>query len=127
MAMKSNPVIWFELPVKDMARARKFYEAVLDLTLSPVTEMLGMKLSFFPMERDVVGAGGALILSDQAKPSQSGTIVYFSVPIDTVLQRVEPAGGTISLPRTSIGEYGFVAHVVDTEGNRIGLHEPAPM
>lgn len=127
MAKQSNPVIWFELPVKDIERARRFYETILGLTLAPPMEFAGSTLSFFPMERDVIGAGGALVLGEQAQPSQQGTLIYFSVKIDEVLPRVGPAGGTIALPRTSIGQYGFIALVIDTEGNRIGLHEPAPM
>ncbi len=128
MAAKSNPVIWFEIPVKDMARARRFYESALGLTLSPPAEMFGMTLSFFPMERNVVGAGGALITSETAQPSQQGTTIYFGVEsIDSVLERITRAGGKICLPRTTIGQYGFMAHFQDTEGNRVALHEAGTM
>lgn len=125
MEKKANPVIWFEIAVKDIARARRFYETVLGLELAEPIQMDEATLSFFPMEMDVVGAGGALIRSPHVEPSQQGTTIYFSVPsIDPVLERIGRAGGKHCMPRTSIGEYGFIAHFQDTEGNRVALHEP---
>lgn len=127
MSEKCNPVIWFELPVKDMDRARRFYGAAFGFELQAPITMGDMKLSFFPMERDTIGAGGALIQSANVEPSMQGTTVYFSVPaIDPVLERITKAGGKTCVPRTSIGEYGFIAHFQDTEGNRAALHEMAP-
>jgi predicted enzyme related to lactoylglutathione lyase len=76
------------------------------------------------MQMDVLGAGGALLRCDRIEPSVHGTTAYFSVPdIDPVLGRVGAAGGKTCVPRTSIGQYGFMAHFQDTEGNRVGLHE----
>lgn len=61
------------------------------------------------------------------RPSPDGAIVYLDAPgLDAVLSRVERAGGKVVMPRTDIGEPGFIALVVDTEGNRVGLHEPRP-
>lgn len=122
--MKSNPVIWFEIPVTDMDRAMRFYAAALGITLVPPTQVGEATLSFFPMEMDAVGAGGALIQTGQVQPSLQGTTVYFSVAsIDPVLERIIQAGGKSCVPRTSIGEYGFIAQFQDTEGNRVALHE----
>lgn len=124
MTPQNNPVIWFEIPVKDIARARRFYETVLGLNLEPPIQMGQATLSFFPMEMGVVGAGGALIQAEHVQPCEQGTTVYFSVEaIDPVLERINRAGGKTCLPRTSIGEYGFMAHFQDTEGNRVALHE----
>jgi uncharacterized protein len=121
---KQNPIRWFEIPVKDMDRARAFYETALGYPLTPPMDMLGMSISFFPMERDVVGAGGALIKTERVEPSAQGTNIYFGVDaIDPVAKRIESAGGKVCMPRTSIGEYGFILHFIDTEGNRVALHE----
>ena len=129
MASKHNPVIWFEIPVSDLQRARKFYAAALGVDLGPPVQMGPSTMSFFPMEQNAVGAGGALLHSPQAQPSQQGVTIYFSVEsIDPVLKRIEAADGKICLPRTSIGQYGFIAQFLDTEGNRVALHEiPAEM
>lgn len=124
MASKMNPVIWFEIPVKDIARAKKFYESALGIELSPPTEMFGAKFSMFPMQMNTAGAGGSLMQTDKVQPSQQGTTVYFNVDsIDPVLERIDKLGGKTCLPRTSIGQYGFMAHFQDTEGNRVALHE----
>lgn len=125
MAKPGNPVIWFELAVKDIARAKRFYETVFGFAMADPIQMGEAKLSFFPMEMDVIGAGGALIQSEHVQPSLQGTTVYFSVEaIDPVLERIAKAGGKNCMQRTSIGEYGFMAHFQDTEGNRVALHEP---
>ncbi len=124
MSTKMNPVIWFELPVKDMSRAKRFYEAALDVALDPPIQMDQSTICFFPMEQGVPGVGGALLRNDRVDPSLQGTTVYFSVPaINPVLERINRADGKTCLPRTGIGEYGFMAHFEDTEGNRVGLHE----
>ena len=122
MADQMNPVNWFEIPVLEMPRAKKFYEIVFGYQLS-LQEMGSLVMAWFPMVQGSPGATGTLIKAEAYTPSHSGTMVYFSVPdIDVVLQRVEDAGGKIINPKYGIGEHGFVAHFEDCEGNRIALH-----
>ena len=56
--------------------------------------------------------------------STKGTIVYLNGGKDLTdsLNKVEEAGGKIILPKTSIGQNGFMAHFINTEGNRIAFH-----
>ncbi len=117
-----NPVNWFEIPVVDLGRARSFYEGVFGVSLTP--EELGpFKMAFFPMENNVYGSTGALMKADGYAPSQTGIMIYFSVEsIEGTLGTVVAKGGTVLLPKTAIGQYGFIGHFADTEGNRIGLH-----
>ena len=62
------------------------------------------------------------------EPSHNGTTVYLSVEaIDPTLDDIKKAGGKTLIPRTSIGEFGFMAHFEDSEGNRVALHEPPKM
>jgi len=42
--------------------------------------------------------------------------------LDACLERVVPAGGAVVMPKTDIGDPGFIAVVRDTEGNLVGLH-----
>jgi predicted enzyme related to lactoylglutathione lyase len=122
VAKKTHIANWFEIPVKDMGRARKFYEKVFDVELS-LEEMGGMKLAMFPFTEDAPGAAGALLQGPSYEPSHAGTVVYFTVDdIEETLRRINGAGGKTIMPRTSIGEYGFIAHYEDTEGNRLALH-----
>lgn len=119
---KINAVNWFEIPVKDIGRAKKFYEKVFGLELTP-EEMGQYKMTFFPWTEGAPGAAGTLIQGETYEPSHAGTVVYFSVEdIEEALRKVSANGGRTLLPKKSIGEYGFIAHFEDTEGNRLALH-----
>lgn len=125
--MKPNPIVWFEIYVQDMARARKFYEAVFQCTLEPLAapegEASGMEMLSFPKAMDAPGAGGMLVRMDGVSPGGGGTLVYFDCEDCAVEQsRVQAAGGQVQKPKFAIGPYGFCAVVTDTEGNCIGLH-----
>ena len=118
----ANPVNWFEIPTRDLQRAKAFYEKVLGCELT-VQEMGSLRMAWFPMEQDAPGSTGSLVQNENYVPSVQGSMVYFSVPsIDDALPRVTENGGQVLNPKTSIGEYGFVAHFQDTEGNRVALH-----
>jgi uncharacterized protein len=125
--MKSNPVGWFEIYVQDMPRAKAFYEAVFQGVLeelkSPETESFSdMEMWAFPMSMDGAGAAGALVKMAGC-PSGGSTLVYFSCE-DCAVEAARAAsnGGKVFKDKMSIGVYGYIAIVVDTEGNMIGLH-----
>jgi predicted enzyme related to lactoylglutathione lyase len=120
--MNVNPIIWCEIYVQDMARAKAFYEAVFQFKLerlkNPQIEMWS-----FTMAMDKVGAGGALVKMEGVASGGNSTIVYFSCADCAVeTARATAHGGQVVREKFSIGEYGFIALVVDTEGNMIGLH-----
>ena len=122
--MNRNPVGWFEIYVQDMDLAKKFYEAVLHVELmkleSPDPEI---EMQAFPMNMEAGGASGALAKMEGCPSGGMGTLVYFSCEdCASEASRVEAAGGKICKPKMSIGQYGFIALVNDTEGNMIGLH-----
>jgi predicted enzyme related to lactoylglutathione lyase len=119
---KGNLGCWFEIYVQDLGRAKAFYESVFQITLdnlnSPDVEMLA-----FPMDMGKWGAGGALVKMEGMSSGGNSTIIYFSCEDCAVEQsRVVAAGGKIQREKWPIGEYGFIALAVDTEGNMIGLH-----
>jgi predicted enzyme related to lactoylglutathione lyase len=118
----NNPVGWFEIHVQDMARATAFYEAVLGVKLSKL-ESPGMNMQAFPMQRDGTGASGALVKMAGVASGGNSVLVYF-VCGDCAIEaaKAAKAGGRIHKEKTAIGEHGFIALVVDTEGNMIGLH-----
>jgi predicted enzyme related to lactoylglutathione lyase len=122
VAKKMNIANWFEIPVRDLKRAAKFYEKVFDVKLA-FEEMNGMNMAMFPMDQDALGAAGALMQAVSYEPSHAGTVVYFSVEsIDETLRRINANGGKTFMPKTAIGRYGFIAQYEDTEGNRLALH-----
>lgn len=122
-----NALNWFEIPVADIDRAQRFYEALLAVELR--RERMGPEtlLAVFPYQAE--GVGGCLFAGAHApKPSAAGTVVYLNVgtSLDAVLARVEAAGGRIALPRTELPDgMGCFAHIADSEGNRVGLHAMA--
>lgn len=115
---------WFEIPVKNMARAKKFYQYIFEIELDDLPMEQGPKMSMFPVEEG--GVGGALIeAQDFYTPSHEGTLVYLAANPDLqdVLDRIEPNGGKVLNPKTQISdEYGYMAVFEDTEGNRLALH-----
>jgi predicted enzyme related to lactoylglutathione lyase len=120
--MAQNPVRWFEIYVQDMNRAKKFYETVINVKLerlnSPEIEMWS-----FPMQMDQMGTAGALVRMQGVPSGGNSTIVYFACEDCAIEEgRAEKNGGKIHLRKMSIGEYGYVSLVYDTEGNMIGLH-----
>jgi predicted enzyme related to lactoylglutathione lyase len=121
----ANPVGWFEIYVQNMSRARTFYETVLAVTLEPLPSPDGSDIEMwtFPMQQDQPGAAGALVRMEGFPSGGNSTLVYFSCQ-DCAVEagRVEGVGGKVFKEKFSIGPYGFIALVTDTEGNMIGLH-----
>ncbi|HRH97799.1 MAG TPA: VOC family protein [Prosthecobacter sp.] len=129
MTPKRNPVGWFEIYVSDMARAKSFYETVLNIQMQPLPVPDGMEGGFemlmFPsdIENQAPGSGGTLCRMDGFKPGAGGTLIYFSCEDCGVeASRVAAAGGQVFREKFSIAPYGFIALILDTEGNMIGLH-----
>ncbi|TAN09428.1 MAG: VOC family protein [Burkholderiaceae bacterium] len=126
--MKTNPVVWFEIYVQDMRRAQAFYERVFQCKLAPMKAPEGIPpdthmMAFPGDDMTTYGATGMLIKMDGVPSGGGGSLVYFSCDDCAVEQaRVEAAGGQINKSKASIEPYGFIALVVDTEGNCIGLH-----
>ncbi|MGL6259722.1 VOC family protein [Vibrio sp. WXL103] len=122
---QSNPVGWFEIYVDEMDRAKAFYEAVLDVTLEKLESPAKMDIEMwcFPSEMERYGAAGALAHMSGVKAGGNSTLVYFSCDDCAIEEsRVATSGGQVQVPKMSIGDYGFISIVSDTEGNTIGLH-----
>ena len=117
-----HTLYWFEIPVTDFARAKAFYETVLGISIAPMAmgpTLMGM------LSTDPEAVGGAIVQGEGGVPSQNGTMVYLNGGDDLapLLARVAQAGGQVVVPKTEIGNgFGFFAHFVDTEGNKVGLH-----
>lgn len=122
MDTNRNPVGWFEIYVQDMERAKTFYQKTLEVTFERL-ESPGIELWAFPMKMDAGGAAGALVKMEGKDSGVGGTLIYFSCE-DCAVEAARAAenGGKIQKEKISIGEYGFIVLVSDSEGNLIGLH-----
>ncbi len=119
----TNAINWFEIPATDFTRAKKFYETILNAEIMEIPFPNG-KYGMLPADMMNGGVGGGLAQGEGFEPSDKGTIVYLNggEDLSVSLSKVEEAGGKIILPKTSIGENGFMAHFIDTEGNKVALH-----
>ena len=117
-----NPVGWFEIYVQDMARAKAFYQSVFGCSFERL-ESPGMDIWAFPMKAAGSGAAGSLVKMQGVPSGGNSVLVYFSCE-DCAIEAAKAgkAGGSVHKSKTSIGQYGHIALVVDTEGNMIGLH-----
>jgi uncharacterized protein len=118
-----NAIAWFEVPTLNIDRAQVFYEAVLQCKMR--REQMGpSEGAVFPYEGE--GVGGAVMCGPSAPAlGVGGTLVYLDVApsINAVLARVKLAGGSVAMDRTALPPgMGFIAHVIDLDGNRLGLH-----
>ena len=121
-----HAISWFEIPSNDIERAQKFYEAIFGITMIPM-DIEQLKMRLFPVEDMNTGVGGAIVHSDGFHKASltDGPLIYLNAnpDVQVILDRTESAGGKIMVPKTAISpEHGFMAVIMDTEGNRIGLH-----
>jgi predicted enzyme related to lactoylglutathione lyase len=110
---------WFYIPANDLDRAVRFYGTILEAPLR-VGDFGGERVAVFAHRED--GAGGALV---KGTPSSAGTLVYLTADgrLDRALALVEGAGGSIAVPKAALPNgMGYSAEIIDSEGNRVGLH-----
>ena len=120
----ANAINWFEIPATDFDRAKKFYSEVLDAQIHDSPNPM-MKYAFLPADPQKGEVGGAIACGEGYEPGTSGSIVFLNGGIDLApaLSRVNPSGGQVILPKTSIGPgMGFMALFIDSEGNKMGFH-----
>ena len=126
MEIPKNALTWFEIPVNDFDRARKFYSQILDYEM-PESNTGYKRMGFFLYDQENGGAGGAIVQGSEYLPSQRGSLIYLYAGNDlmTVLDRVENAGGKIELGKRPVSEeqdLGYFAIIFDTDNNRVALH-----
>jgi predicted enzyme related to lactoylglutathione lyase len=125
MEMTKDSVAWFEIPVSDFERAKKFYSAIFDYQMPEWPMGPDYKMGVLLYDQEAGGIGGAIIKGEGYVPGTSGPKVYLAAGKDltVVLNRVEKAGGKIVFPKTQISpELGYFARFIDSEGNELSLH-----
>jgi len=121
-----NAISWFEIPATDVDRAQKFYETILGISMISM-DMPNAKMRLFPLDSPLEGIGGSIVdTGGFHKPSTTdGPLVYLNgnPDVQIVLDKVAAAGGKVLVPKMEISpEYGCMAVIIDSEGNRIAFH-----
>ena len=122
----TNAISWFEIPTTDLDRAQKFYETIFGIQLVPM-DFENIQMRMFPLDDPMSGVGGTLVKTDgfHVPSATGGPLIYLNgnPDVQTVVDKVEAAGGKVTVPKTKISdEYGYMAVFLDTEGNRIAVH-----
>lgn len=122
MTKKINPVVYFEIPVKNIERAVAFYKAVFNFEFLK-ENIDNNEMALFPFVNDNSGISGALAKGEIYQPTKNGVVIYFHTEdIDETMKLATSNGGKILYPKTDNG-IGLVAEFEDTEGNRIALSQ----
>jgi predicted enzyme related to lactoylglutathione lyase len=126
--MQKNAISWFEIPSLNLAKAKQFYESILQIKMQPMT-MGPSECAVFPYDEAGTGVGGAIICGPTAPViaavTHPGVLIYLysEHTIEVLLQRAIAAGGKVAMPRTALPPgLGFMASIVDLDGNIVGLH-----
>jgi len=126
-----HAISWFEIPTTDIKRAQQFYETIFGMQMIPM-DLPNIKMRMFPLDDMMTQVGGALVDSGgfHKASATDGPLIYLNAnpDVQNVLDKVVAAGGSIMVPKTEISpDYGYMAVLLDTEGNRIALHSvPQP-
>jgi predicted enzyme related to lactoylglutathione lyase len=107
-----NALNWFEIPVSNFDRAKKFYESIFDYQM-PENQMGPARMGFLLYDFQGGKVGGAIVHNpDFYSPSDNGSLIYLNCQPDlqVVLDRVAGAGGKLLQQKTNIGNnLGFWA------------------
>jgi predicted enzyme related to lactoylglutathione lyase len=120
----ANAINWFEIPVVDFGRAKKFYNTIFGFEMEE-QKMGDYTMGFFPSDQS--GVSGAICHGEGYKPSAEGTLIYLNADgrIDEIIDRIEKAGGKVVMPKNLVtDDIGYIAYFTDTEGNKVALHSP---
>ena len=127
--MSADILCWVDIPVTNLDRAMKFYSALLG---SEVRKLSDGKAEYGLLPHDEGNASGCLCTRGDSggvdnRPSANGPLIYLLVEgrLNEAVEVARQNGGKILRERQQIGEHGFRAVIIDSEGNRIALHTSA--
>lgn len=117
--------VWVEIPVTNLERALGFYRAVFGLGDTEIVDDGVRRTATCFMGSPEGAAGISLNQTQNFEPSDRGPLVYLynGEDINTILPRVEAAGGQVTTGKTTMGEAGNYALILDTEGNTLALYD----
>ena len=127
--MSADTLCWADIPVTNLDRAIKFYSAVLG---GDVRKLSDGKAEYGLLPHDQGNSSACLCLRSDSggldnRPSAKGPLIYLLVEgrLGEAVEAARKNGAKILRERQQIGEHGYRAVIIDSEGNRIALHTSA--
>ncbi|MBI3129335.1 MAG: VOC family protein [Candidatus Tectomicrobia bacterium] len=124
-----DPVHHFQLPARDMARLKPFYEGAFGWRIDEVPGMDYHLISTVPTDARGLPTVPGGINGGFYRPSPQGPGgVHISISVGSLeetLRRVEAGGGRVLMGKTPVGEVGFYAMIADPEGTPLGVWQDA--
>ncbi len=121
--VRNTVAVWFDIPATDLDRAVAFYEALFGVSLK--RETLGPNsMAVFPYEKGA-GISGCIAKGPAHRPGGDGTVVYLNADgaLERMIGSLAALGGQLAGPKVDLPEgMGSFVTIIDTEGNRVGLH-----
>ncbi|WP_323961140.1 VOC family protein [Arthrobacter sp. JZ12] len=125
----SGRVVHFEIPFDDGDRARTFYSDAFGWKVEEMPELDYTSVVSGPVSEEGMPLEPGFINGGMFKRDNgplSGPIITIDVEdIDSVMAKIESAGGTAVGEKLTVGEMGFAAYFRDPEGNVVGLWQNA--
>lgn len=125
MKASKNPVGWFEIPVKDIDRAKTFYQKVLKIEIKRF-DLGELKMCWFPNDTSEHGSSGTLVEHEaHYQPKSDGGVILYLECDDVAISlksAVELGGQIIQEKKQISPEHGYMGLMIDCEGNKIALH-----
>ena len=123
-----NPVTHFEIAATDTKRAHKFYEEVFDWKFADVPDMdYTMIYTTETDENQMIQKKGEINggIFKKGSKDDSVNVVVETDDIEETKKKIEAAGGKILMGPTEIPNIGTHLRAKDTEGNIVGVMQPA--
>ncbi len=131
-----NPVVHFEMPYEDRDRVADFYAKVFGWSAQKLGEEMGNYIVVHTTETDannMITKPGAINggLFKRSKPEQMPSLVISVDDLTIAAQKVKEAGGQVLGGHKSDGTpddipgIGLYSTIIDSEGNRISMLQPA--
>ncbi|MDQ4148806.1 MAG: VOC family protein [Actinomycetota bacterium] len=122
-----NRVVHFEIPADDVSRAQDFYRQTFGWDINEMQGAGYTLLGTAPSDEGGTPAEPGAINGGMLKRQGPITnpVITVEVPdIDEALETIERCGGQVALGKFSVGDIGFSAYFIDSEGNTLGLWQP---
>ena len=124
-----DKVVHFEIPVKDLERAKKFYSSIFGWEMNSVPKMEYTIATTGPTTEDRMPTESGFInggFLKQKSPVLSPVLIINVEDIETSRNKILKSGGKILKEPSKVGNMGIIAYFQDSEGNILGLWENLP-